>query len=158
MKKKAVIAAAIMLVVVVAAALVYSRPMTLAEICSEAEIGQSRSIEVRYFVAPAEDDTIFTIERGDSRIKRIVSAFEEKEFRRSAASLLPRSSSKAAQYEDGDFLWTVMFYVPADDGYKPLTVEDYFGEIEIRYGGRSWICSTDDREEWSEEVLNILRN
>ena len=148
MKKTVLIIVAVLVIALLVCALIYTRPMTLAQLCPGVDVSQSEAVRGYYFTAPGVEDTYYEIDKDDERFSRIIEAFATRKFRRSLTGLLS-NGTKTHLYQDGDFKWELMFVmedVEFPDGNihsGPLSsVSYFFGALELHYNGDTWRFST----------------
>ncbi len=162
MKKIKIIISAALFLILMVCVLLYTRPMTLAQLCSGVDITQSVSISGYFFLAPSVDDSFFEIDKDDESFSQIVELFESRKFRRSLVSLLPHGI-KMHRTKDGDFKWEVMFEinnVTFPDGSinsgTLIHVNNFFGTLEVYFNGDVWYCTTRDKKEWLSDVMSLI--
>jgi hypothetical protein len=164
MKKIKIIISIALLLTLLVCVLFYTRPMTLAQLCSGADITQCESVSGYFFLAPSAEDTRFEIDKDDERFSQIVELFETRKFRRSLVNLLPQGT-KTHLTKDGDFKWEVMFEindVKFPDGSVVsgtlINVSNFFGVLEVRFNGNGdvWSCTTSDKKEWLSDVMSLI--
>lgn len=162
MKKIKMIILAALLLAILACVLIYTRPMTLTQLCSGVDITQSESVSGYYFIAPDVEDSRFEIDKDDERFGQIIELFESRKFRKPLVSLLPRGT-KTHPLRDGDFKWELMFRINdvtyADGSVNSGTlirVSNFFGALEVHFDGDAWRCTTSDHEEWLSDVLSLI--
>ena len=95
------------LAVLVLAALIYTRPMTLQELCG-LDIAQCESISGYHLRCPEVEDTYFELSADDERFSQLAGLFARQKFRRSLLSFLPQGGT-VQQTQDGDIRWEVCF-------------------------------------------------
>ncbi len=162
MKKiKKIIPAAIFLTLLVCV-LLYTRPMTLVQLCSGVDITQAVSVSGSFSIVPSIENSRFEIDKNDERFSQIVELFKSRKFRRSLVSLLPQGA-KTHLPKDGDFQWEVMFEindVPFPDGNVVsgtlISVDNFFGVLEVRFDGDVWRCTTSDKKKWLSDVMSLI--
>ncbi len=164
MKKIKIIISAALLLTLLAFVLFYTRPMTLAQLCSGIDITQCESVRGYFFLVPNIEYSRFEIYRDDERFSQIIELFESRKFRRSLVSLLPQGT-KTHLNQEGDFKWEVMFEindVTFPDGSvisgTLISVSNFFGVLEIHFNvnGDVWRCNTSDKKEWLRDVMSLI--
>ncbi len=168
MKKIKKIIFATLFLILLVSVLIYTRPMTLAELCLGVDITQSVSVRGDFFLATSdgapsvETTSPFEIYRDDERFGQIIELFESRKFRRSLVNLLPQGT-KTHLTKDGDFKWDVMFEindVEFPDGSVVsgtlLSVNNFFGVLEVHFDGDVWRCTTRDKKEWLSDVMSLI--
>jgi len=65
--------------------------------------------------------------------------------------------------KDGDFKWDVMFEindVEFPDGSVVsgtlISVNNFFGVLEVHFDGDVWRCTTRDKKEWLSDVMSLI--
>ncbi len=162
MKKIKTFISAALLFTLVVFVLFYTRPMTLTQLCSGVEITECVSVSGKFFLAPNTENSRFEINRNDERFSAIVELFETRKFRRSLTNLLPRGI-KTHLTKDGDFKWEVLFEindVTFPDGSVVsgtlISVNNFFGVLEVHFNGDVWRCNTRDKNEWLRDVMSLI--
>ena len=164
MKKIKIIIYAALLITLLFCVLFYTRPMTLAQLCSGVDITQSVSVSGYFFLAPSVEKSRFEIDKDDERFSQIVELFESRKFCRSLISLLPQGN-KTHLTKDGDFKWEVMFEindVTFPDGSvisgTLISISNFFGVLEVHFNGYGdvWRCTTNDKKEWLNDVMSLI--
>lgn len=162
MKKIKIIIFAALFLTLLVCMLFYTRPMTLAQLCSGVDITECVSVSGYSFLAPSVEDSRFEIYKDDERFRQIVELFETQKFRRSLVNLLPQGT-KTHLTKDGDFKWEIMFEI--NDVRYPdgsvvsgtlIGVSNFFGVLEVRFNGDEWRCNTNDKKEWSRDVMSLI--
>lgn len=162
MKKIKIIISATLLLTLLVCVLLYTRPMTLAQLCSGVDITQCVSVSGYFFLVPSVENSRFEIDKDDERFSQIVELFESRKFRRSLVSLLPQGT-KTYRTQDGDFKWEVMFEI--NDVIFPdgsvnsgtlICVSNFFGVLEVHFNGDVWRCTTSDKKEWLSDVMSLI--
>ncbi len=162
MKKIKIIIFAALFLTLLVCMLFYTRPMTLAQLCSGVDITECVSVSGYFFLAPSVEDSRFEIYKDDERFSQIVELFETQKFRRSLVNLLPQGT-KTHLTKDGDFKWEIMFEindVKYPDGSVVsgtlIGVSNFFGVLEVRFNGDEWHCNTNDKKEWLSDVMSLI--
>ncbi len=162
MKKLKIIIPAIIIFVVAVCALIYTRPMTISELCLDIDVTKSEAISGYFLIAPSAEDTYFEITKDDSRFNQLITLFEERKFRRSIANILPKGT-KTHRTEDGDFRWELSFIIndvefPNGDSVSGSIIRfsDFFGKLEMGFDGRVWSCTTNNQDEWLAETMSLI--
>ena len=162
MKKSFAVAVLCIVCVIAAAVLIYSRPMTIAEISGGVDVTKSMKLLGSYSVYP-EGRTEFELGRDDARFASVTALLTEQKFRRSVRSLLPQGI-KMYRPADGDFKWELSCVIadPMEIGGEYISgtvicVSDYYGELEIECVGKLWRCRTAGQEQWASGMLEALK-
>ena len=143
-------------------ALVYTRPMTVADLCPGLDLLQCQGIRGYYRIDPDVENISFTLRAGDDAFMPLLAQFRERKFRRSLLSLLP-NSTKIHPITDGDYKWELFFQF--DDVILPdgstvssdlLHFNNFYGILELHYGKETWRCTTSDLDIWLSDVMYIL--
>ena len=162
MKKKQLFPLGI-LAVLVLAALIYTRPMTLKELCG-LDIAQCESISGYHLRCPEVEDTYFELSADDERCAQLTALFAQQKFCRSLANLLPQGGT-THRTQDGDFLWEVSFCFDATDfpdgstGEGVLvTCRNFFGKLSLfrAYDGKTIRCTVQDQDAFLQQVYDII--
>lgn len=164
MKKIKKIIYTVLLLTLLVCVLFYTRPMTLTQLCSGADITECVSVSGYFLLAPNTEESRFEIDKDDERFSQIVELFETRKFRRSFANLLPQGT-KTHLTKDDDFKWEVMFEindVTLPDGSvisgTLISVSNFFGVLEVHFNGDGdvWRCTTSDKKEWLSDVMSLI--
>lgn len=162
MKRARLVVSGIIIFILIVIVLIYSRPMTLAQMCAGIDVAESENVHGYYFIAPATEDAKFEIGEEDEMFSRITDLFSSRKFRRSVRSLFPQGT-KVHSYKNGDFKWEVMFRftdvkLPNGDicSGEIIRVSNFFGKLEVHFNGKVWRCSTRDQDAWLNEVMSII--
>ena len=152
-----------MLAVLVLATLIYTRPMTLKELCG-LDIAQCESISGYHLRCPEVEDTYFELSADDERFSQLAGLFAQQKFRRSLANLLPQGGT-THRTQDGDFRWEVGFCFDATDfpdgstGKGVLvTCRNFFGKLSLfrAYDGKTIRCTVQDQDAFLQQVYDII--
>lgn len=162
MRKTSKVTFLVLIFALLISTLIYTRPVTLARLCSGTDISQSESVRGYYFVAPNNGDTHFEIDKDSEQFGQLVGLFESYKFRKSIAGLLPWGT-KTHRAQGGDFRWEAMFVfndTVLSDGSTVsgtlISVNNFFGILEISFDGNVWRCTTNDKQKWLEDVLVLI--
>ncbi len=140
----------------------YTKPMTISELSQGVEITEYQYIEGRFSIAPSFEDSSFETHTQED-LDAVFELFNNQTFRKSLTNLLPQGGGNSHRIEDGDFQWTIDFQT--DEIFKLdengmvgdlLIVRNFYGELEIDFLQERYICTTDNQEEWLEDVLYLL--
>ena len=162
MKKKRLLPLSI-LVILVAAALIYTRPMTLKELCG-LDIAQCESISGYHLRCPEVEDTYFELSADDERFSQLIGLFAQQKFHRSLLSLLPQGGT-VRQTQDGDVRWEVDFSFGLTDFPDGSTgsgmlvqCRNFFGVLRIfnAVEDETLLCTTSDQEAFLRQVYDII--
>jgi len=159
--------AAVLVIGAAALALLYTRPLTVPEICPAIDFDECSRIHGYYYLYDnsnkAGDDVPFELTKEDEAFAATLDSLENREFRRSLRSLLPESS-RAHRLEDGDYKWDIILTfdrLSFPDGSTGsgdvLHIGNFFGQLTIYFNGESWRCSTDDQADWIESIIQHIR-
>lgn len=157
MKSKRMLAIA--LISTVFSMLVYTRPMTVEELCPGVDLSKCETIHGYYSTVPLPEDTPFAFERNEAEFLRIMEQFKGRKFSRSLRNLLP-PGTKVHRYQEGDFKWDVQFrldQVSFPDGSTGsgdiVQFRNFFGTLELFYAGDTWRCDTSNLDQWLSDVM-----
>ena len=162
MKKIKITKSTALLLILLVCVLIYTRPMTLAQLSSGVDITQSESVSGYFFLAPSVEDSRYEIDKDDERFSQIVELFESRKFRRLLVNLL-QQGGKTHLTRDGDFKWEVMFEIndvtfpdgSVNSGHL-IHVSNFFGILEVHFNGDVWRCTTRDKKEWLSDVMSMI--
>lgn len=160
LKTVAVILAVVCVIVITV--LIYSRPMSISEICEGIDITKRAVLQGSYSVYPV-GLTEFEIGQDDAQFGPVMELLTGQKFRRSVRSLLPQGT-KVYPLTDGVFKWDILCEMrePVQiDGENVsgtvIRISDYYGELEIECVGKIWRCSTSGQEQFVTDVLDVLK-
>ena len=156
------IALAVLLLV---SCLVYSRPMTLSQLCPLLPLDECIRISGYYRTSDQTGGlTQFTIEADSEEFRELTRLFNEKTYRRSLKDLLPQGT-RIYQTGPGDFQWEVYFSfdtveTPDGNGHSGTVLQFerwYDGALAIEVIGENHSYNTDDQNAWAKEIFDIIR-
>ncbi len=140
----------------------YTKPMTISELSQGVELSEYQYIEGRFNIAPSFESVSFKTQTQED-LNAVFELFDNQTFRKSLTNLLPENSGSSRIVEDGEFQWEITFQTDeiitlGENGVVGglLTVTNFYGELEIRFDGESYTSTTDNQEEWLEDVLNLI--
>ena len=152
------------LAVLAAAALIYTRPMTLQELCG-LDITQCESISGYHLRCPEMEDTYFELSAEDERCSQLIDLFVQQKYRRSLINLLSPDGGSIHQPKDGDFIWDLSFnFGPTSfpDGSTGkgtfIQCRDFYGTLNIftAIDGKTLRCTTNDQATFLQQVYDII--
>lgn len=154
MKKKRLITAAVVAIIVLFA-LLYTRPMTLAQMAPEVRWENCRDISIN---AQEGTDTRYDLQLspGDEGFDELLALLQTHTFRRSLLSLVPINGTKTHAVRPGDFQWDV-FVLCGDSG---VVIDNFFGTVTVRSvsTGREWRVATADKDTFLLTVFGLIKN
>lgn len=147
--------------------LIYTRPMTLSQLCPGIDIQQISALH-GYYQYETEDLMKFYCTTEEERFTEIKEQFASRTFRRSLKSLVPNflKPRKWHQIQEGDFFWTIIFEF--DDliidfngdlvGGDLITIKNYYDQLEIYFVDTDtyWHCTTSDQETLYDTIIVLL--
>ena len=151
------------LAVLVFATLIYTRPMTLKELCG-LDIAQCESISGYYLRCPEVEDKYFELSADDERFSQLVGLFARQKFRRSLLSFLPQGGT-VRQTQDGDIRWEVCFnfgLTDFPDGSTGsgtfLQCRNFFGVLRIfnAVEDETLRCTVSGQDAFLQQVYDII--
>ena len=151
------------LAVLVLAALIYTRPMTLKELCG-LDIAQCESISGYHLRCPEAEDTYFELSADDERFSQLAGLFARQKFRRSLLSFLPQGGT-VRQTQDGDIRWEVCFnfgLTDFPDGSTGsgtfLQCRNFFGVLRIfnAVEDETLRCTVSGQDAFLRQVYDII--
>ena len=167
MKKSRLKKAAVILVVVlvvIAVYLAFSRPMTIQQRYPMLTLDKCIGMDGYYRDGTSVELEKFIIDKNSEEFEMLCDLLYEQEYHRSLRDLLP-SGTRTHQTEPGDFQWEVFFYfedVVFPDGSigsgGMLSVQSWYGELEIDFDGDTLSCYTNQQEAWEKEVFDLILN
>ena len=152
------------LAVLVLAALIYTRPMTLKELCG-LDIAQCESVSGYHRRAPDSEFTSFELSTDDARRSQLIDLFAQQKFRRSLINLLSPDGGSTHQPKDGDFIWDLSFnFGPTDfpDGSTGkgtlIQCRDFYGTLRVftAIDGKTFRCTTSEQEVFLQQAYDII--
>ena len=163
MKKKRLLPLGI-LAVLVLAALIYTRPMTLQELCG-LDIAQCESVSGYHRRAPDSEFTSFELSAEDERCSQLIDLFAQQKYRRSLINLLSPGGGSTHRPKDGDFIWDLSFnFGPTDfpDGSTGkgtfIQCRDFYGTLRVSrvIDGKTLRCTTIDQAAFLRQAYDII--
>ena len=151
------------LAVLVLAALIYTRPMTLQELCG-LDIAQCESVSGYHRRAPDSEFTSFELSAEDERCSQLAGLFARQKFRRSLLSFLPQGGT-VRQTQDGDIRWEVCFNFGLTDFPDGSTgkgtliqCRDFYGTLRVftAIDGKTLRCTTSEQKAFLRQVYDII--
>ena len=146
----------------IAAALIYTRPMTIAQHCPGLDLSECQQIRGYYHDGTTVALVQFILEPEDPAFAQVMELFEGRTFRRSLRSLLPQGT-RTHRTQEGDFQWEVYFrfeQVPLPDGSTVsgdiLQFNNFYGELDLSFDGDSWRVTTSKQKQWLTEVMKVI--
>lgn len=147
--------------------LVYSRPMTLSQLCPLLPLDECIGISGYYRTSDQTGGfTQFTIEADSEEFQELTRLFNEKTYRRSLKDLFPKGARTHQTTGKFEFQWEVWFHFDTIEfpdgnaGSGPLLqIQYWYGELDIenmvwQKDGR--ICHTSEQDAWAKEILDII--
>lgn len=142
--------------------LVYTRPMTLEQLCPGIRLEECKAIQASFRRGQTGEERAVTLQAGDAAFSRVVELLETKTFRRSLLSLFPLGG-KSHALQPEDFKWLLLLEfgdTQLPDGTQGsgalVEINDFYGTLEISYVGETWRCSVSNQEEWRSAVMECL--
>lgn len=151
------------LAALVLAALIYTRPMTLKELCG-LDIAQCGSISGYHLRCPEVEDTYFELSADDERFSQLAELFARQKFHRSLLSLLPQGGT-VRQTQDGDIRWEVGFNFgltdfPDSSAGRGTLVQcrNFFGVLRIfnAVDDETLRCTVSGQDDFLQQVYDII--
>ena len=163
MKKRVItIILILVLLCIVAFVLVYTRPLTIEQRYPVLDISQCTQIRGYYYDGTDTENTPFTIYPDDPHFDEIVELFQSAAFETKLRNIFPQGT-KTHPYSKGDFKWEVMFgfedvLFPSGDmgSGDMLHIRNFFGDIDLSFGGEQVNCSVKNQEQWLKDVMNVI--
>jgi len=159
---------AALLLALAAGALWYTRPFTLEDLYPGLGLSACDEIKVlsaAYHSASAQnpEEYRFAVLAEDQDFSPMLSQFQDRTFRRSLLSLLPRGTWTNAS-QAGDFKWalTLCFNDPLTlpDGSKVsgslIQLSNFYGKLELSHDGTTWRCTTADMDQWLSDIMDLI--
>ena len=149
------------LAVLVLAALIYTRPMTLQELCG-LDIAQCESVSGYHRRAP---DSSFELSAEDELCSQLIDLFAQQKYRRSLINLLSSGGGSTHRPKDGDFIWDLSFnFGPTDfpDGSTGkgtlIQCRDFYGTLRVftAIDGKTLRCTTSEQKAFLRQVYDII--
>lgn len=147
----------------IAAYLFYSRPMTIQQRYPILTLDKCTELRGYFRLDRQEELTEFTIDKNSTEFKSLCDLLYEQDYRRSLKDLLPRGT-RVHPTEPGDFQWEVSFYfedIVFPDGSIGsggiLSIQSWYGELDIHFDGDVLSCYTNEQETWAKEVLALIQ-
>ena len=154
----------LILMVLAAAALIYTRPLSLSQICDDIDIAKIESLNVTYEVYSDDEVVQYNINRDDPCFLLITDLIAGQKYRRTIWNIFPQTS-KTHILRDGDFKWE-LGCVASDAVLSNgeivsgtvIHISNFYGKLEITFAaeGKSWRCTTADQERWISEIMDTI--
>ncbi len=159
-KKTALLAAAVLLLCVLVLALAYTRPRSIEERCPALDLSECVGIHGYYRAGVGDALHSFSIHPGEEDFEEMITLFREASFRTRLRNLLP-SGTKIHTGEG--FQWDISFEFEGVPFMKDgsmlcgdvLTVNNFFGDLELRFIDGTTRCSVSGGDAWLKQVLEI---
>jgi len=160
--KKVVIVVAI-IILFIAVYLFYSRPMSIQQRYPMLTLEKCTELRGYYKLDGQAELTEFSIDKNGEEFEMLCDLLYEQEYHRSLRDLLPRGT-RTHPTEPGTFQWEVYFHF--DDVVFPngsigsggmLSIQSWYGELDIHFDGEILSCYTNEQETWAEGVLTIIQ-
>lgn len=162
MKKGLKIIIAVALLICMAAALIYTRPLTLAQRYPILDLSQCTQIRGYFFDGRDIEQTPFVIYHDDPHFGEMIRLFQTVGFKTRIRNLFPQGT-KTHLYQEGDFKWEVMFrfenvlFSNGDMGSGDmLQIKNFFGDLAISFDGEQVQCTINSQETWARKVMEII--
>ncbi len=167
MKRKKWLILLAVLAVLLSAVLVYTRPMTIAQLTDDAiDLSQTTALRGEYVhytgTSASSEDIAFSLSPDDNGFAQLLSLFESRTVRRSLWNFVPTGGSTHS-LRDGDVRWSLRFAlhdVSLPDGDTlsgdVLTIDNFFGTLSVRFGGQTWRCTTAEQEQLLADVFSLI--
>lgn len=167
-KKRLILLSILALLVI--AALIYTRPMTVEQLVG-LNLDRSVAITAEYRIGPAppsdSDEPLFTeltLTPEDPEFEQLLALFQGRTFRRTLGNLLPHGKTRTCAPTEEEFWWNLDFCsgvpVRLPDGstvkHALLHVDNFYGLLEINGLGNTLRCTTQHKNAWLAEVVEIL--
>jgi len=150
----------------IAFGLFYTRPLTIEQRYPFLDF--SKCIQIRGYLHSYGDDSgeiedqQFIITPDQPHFEQLIASVRSAEFKTELSNLLP-DGTKFHRYEDGDFKWNVTMRF--DDTEFPngeisrgdfLRIENFFGDLELHFGGENIDCTVSDKQQWVKDIMDII--
>lgn len=162
-KTKQCITVAVVAILLLSAYLVYSRPMTIAQLYPMLTLDKCMQIRGYYEVGMQAEMSEFSISKDSDEFQKLCSLFYEQRYRRSLRDIMPRGM-RTHRTEADDFQWEVYLYfenIEFPDGSggsgTMLRFLYWYGELDMYFQGGTHSCKVQGQEAWAEEILAIIR-
>ncbi len=148
------------LITLVLALLLYTRPMTLKELCGW-DITQCDEVLAVDFTLPYDGYDPPRLPRGDERAEQLIELFSRQKFRRSLLDLPPfyLLYENITIVPQCDETWQVYFYFPNGDDDSPLSLNvlNHYGDLTIYFpSGHYSFCGASQKEAFLRQVYDII--
>ena len=167
-KKRLILLSILALLVI--AALIYTRPMTVEQLVG-LNLDRSVAITAEYRIGrapPSDSDeplfTELTLTPEDPEFEQLLALFQGRTFRRTLGNLLPQAKVRTYAPTEKEFWWELTFCsdtpIEFPDGSIAksalLHVDNFYGLLEINGLGNTLRCTTQHKNAWLAEVVNVL--
>ena len=141
----------------------YGRPMTLEEICPGVKLDQCTKINAVYSTYSDKGlNQQTTLLPEDEAFPRLLELLQERQFCRSPLWWIPRGT-RTHRVSREDFKWDLSLVfenVPLPDGSAGtgymLHLNNFFGDLDLRFDGETWPIRTADQEQWLSDVMGRI--
>ena len=138
----------------------YGRPMTLEEICPGMELEQCMGIKGSFSTDQDRGlENNLSLLPEDEAFSSLLERLQGQRFRRSPLWWMPRGT-RTHRIDEGDFKWELSLafeQVPLPDGSAGtgymLHLNNFFGDLDLRFDGKTWPIRTADQEQWLSDVM-----
>lgn len=163
MKKRKVIIIIALLLLFIVGYLFYSRPMTIQQRYPMLSLDKCTELQGLYKSNGQDDFTEFVFDKNSEEFEILCKLLFEQEYKHRLRDLLPRGT-RYHQTQPNDYEWEVFFHfedVMLEDGNIAsggvLSIQYWYGELDIKFDGETISCTTSKQDTWSKEVLNTIQ-
>lgn len=142
--------------------LVYTRPMTLEQLCPGIRLEECQGIQAGFRRGQTGEETTITLQKEDEAFAQMTGLLHTATFRRSLLNLFPLGG-KSHALQPEDFKWLLLLEfgdTRLPDGTQGsgmlVHLNDFYGTLEIAYAGETWRCTVSNQKEWRGAVMDCL--
>ena len=163
LKIKRIVNVIAVILLFIAAYLFYSRPLTIQQRYPMLNLDKCTELRGYFRLDGQEELTEFIIDKNSKEFEILCDLLYEQDYCRSLRDLLPRGT-RIHPTESGAFQWEVSFHfedIVFPDGSIGsggiLSIQSWYGELDIHFDGDVLSCHTSEQETWAKEVLNAIQ-
>ncbi|MFQ8999323.1 hypothetical protein [Allofournierella massiliensis] len=142
--------------------LVYTRPMTLEQLCQGIRLEECQGIQAGFRRGQTGEETTITLQKEDEAFAQMTGLLHTATFRRSLLNLFPLGD-KSHALQPEDFKWLLLLEfgdTRLPDGTQGsgmlVHLNDFYGTLEISYVGETRRCTVSNQKEWRGAVMDCL--
>lgn len=152
----------LILIALVTGVLIYTRPLSVSQICDDIDITKIESFHVTYERFPDDETVQYNINKDDPRFLLIADLIAAQRYRKTLWNVFPQAA-KTHRLQNGDFKWElgcVVSEVPLKNGEivsgSAIHISNFYGELEIWCAGKIWRCTAENQGQWISDIMDTI--